>query len=117
MPEIPRGRYLLADLGWISATREAAIAAGVVGLDRPRGDARDTVALPAVVMKVADGMMRMFRLPTSYAAAVKRFARLDDDIWEDRRPDEPPPRLPCHFLIGDEEIAYLVAEGQTKHLN
>jgi hypothetical protein len=118
LPEIPLGRYLLADMGWISCPRDKAVAAGVLGLPLGMGQRWDsTVALPAVVLRIADGTLRMFRLPTTYAAAVKSFVRPHDGVWDEPRARAPAPRLPCHFVIGDRETVYLVADGQAKHLN
>ena len=122
LPEIPLGRHLLADVGWVSSGRERAIAAGVEELPTPRGEIDDGyVALPAVTAIGDDGKMRVFRLPLPYAAIVRRFALLDERIRHDRDlPGMRATELPCHFAIGDRETVYLVPDDQAKqggHLN
>ncbi len=116
LPEISFGRYLLADVGWVSSGRENAVAAGVAGLPMPR-DAIDNgfVALPAVTVVGPDGALRMFRLPLPYAAAVRRFALGSDRPRHERDfPGHCSTVLPCHFVIGDLETIHLVPDDQAK---
>jgi hypothetical protein len=116
LPEIPLGRYLLADIGWVSARRQSALAAGVGELPVIRGGRDDgRVALPAVIVVAPDGRMRMFRLPVAYAAVVNRLALANDRVWNPQNAQ--PFALPCHFVIGDRETVYLVADDQAKRLN
>src|SRR3954447_21057702 len=80
LPEIPLGRYLLADIGWVSSGRERAFAAGVIDMPPPSGTIDNGfVALPAVTVVGEDGQLRMFRLPIRYAGIVRHFA-LDDGL-------------------------------------
>jgi hypothetical protein len=109
------GRYLLADVGWVSSRREKAAAAGVLDLPAPRGEIDNGfVALPAVTVVGADGKMSMFRLPICYAAVVRQFA-LDEDRtrYDIDVPRGLVPALPCHFAIGDRDSVYLKAEDQS----
>jgi hypothetical protein len=115
LPEIPFGRYLLADIGWVSARRKSALAAGVAGLPVIReGSEDESVALPAVIV-VTDDELRMFRLPVTYAAVVNRLALGQDRAWNP--PHTPAFALPCHFIIGDHETVHLVADDQANCLN
>jgi hypothetical protein len=116
LPEIPFGRYLLADIGWISARRQSALEAGVAGLPRHRGGPdNERVALPAVIVVSADDEMRMFRLPVAYAAVVNRLALGQDRAWNVHGSQTF--ALPCHFVIGDGETVHLVADEQANRLN
>jgi hypothetical protein len=116
LPEIPLGRYLLADIGWVSARRQSALAAGVAGLPLVRGvPGDDRVALPAVIVVAADGGMRMFRLPVTYAALVSRLALGNDRFLSAHNAQSF--ALPCHFVIGDRETVHLVADDQANCLN
>jgi len=122
LPEITSGRYLLAEMGWVSSAREKAVAAGVPDLPAPRGTLdNDLVALPAVMVIGEQGRMQMFRLPVCYAASVRRFFLLDERLWRDHQPPaDSIAELPCHFVVGDRQDVYMAPDGQAKnadHLN
>jgi hypothetical protein len=110
LPEISLGRHLVADVGWVSSGRERAVAAGVSELPLPRGQIDDGfVALPAVTVVAENGSPQMFRLPVSYAAAVRTFVMVNE---RDRREPEftggRATHLPCHFVIGDREAVFFL---------
>jgi hypothetical protein len=115
LPEISAGRYLVAEVGWVSSGREKAVTAGVVELPPPRGAIDNgLVALPAVTVVGDDGRMRMFRLPVCYAALVRRLVVLDDSVWrESPLGAASATELPCHFVVGGREEVYLSAEHQS----
>jgi hypothetical protein len=114
LPEISAGRYLFAEIGWVSSGRENAVVAGVAELPAPAADIDNGfVALPAVTVVGEDGRLRMFRLPVCYAGMVRRFVFLDDFLWGDRQPDGAAvTELPCHFNIGDRQDVYFSPEGK-----
>ena len=115
LPEVPLGRHLLADVGWVSSARDQAESAGIGELPSPRARFDDGyVALPAVTVVGDDQRMRMFRLPISYADAVKRFARADTDVGGDPALAGVRALLPCHFLIGDRETVFLVPDDSSR---
>ncbi len=113
LPEISAGRYLVADVGWVSSSRESAVTAGVAELPAPRGTIDNgSVALPAVTVVGGDGQMRMFRLPVCYAALVRQLVVLDDSAWLEAPLRQASTELPCHFVVGGREDVYLSAEHQ-----
>jgi hypothetical protein len=116
LPEITAGRYLFAEVGWVSSGRENAVAAGVAELPAPPGEIDNGfVALPAVTVVGTDGRLRMFRLPVCYAGIVRRFVFLDDCLWADRPPAAGAmTELPCHFNIGDRDDVYFSPEGKQR---
>jgi hypothetical protein len=121
LTEIPAGRYLFAEIGWLRSGRESAVAAGVAELPPPAGAIDNGyVALPAVTVVGDDGKMRMFRLPICYAALIRQLVSLDDFVWRDGRlAAESVTELPCHFIVGGREDVYLRAqpEGARTVLN
>lgn len=108
--ELAFGRHLVADIGWVSARRERAVAAGVTELPAPPGNVDDgLVFLPAITVVVEDGSMRMFRLPLPYLTAIRRLFT-NGDAEDDWTPSTAQSRLPCHLVVGDRETVCLLLD-------
>jgi hypothetical protein len=112
--ELGFGRHLVADIGWVAARRERAIAAGVTELPAPPGNIDDgVVLLPAITVVADDGSRRMFRLPLPYLTAIRRLFA-GDDAQDDWTPSRAQSRLPCHFVVGDRETVCLLPDGDRQ---